>query len=382
MLNKMNLRIKITILTVAALTVTALGMTIFANVNARGNLLTPLRNLDLVGVERQVYLMPNQEFGFLNIITEDDFGYRVHLHPVRQELFQAQSDFQIFSFAIAVGFILLGTLTAYVISGQALKPIKELAQKVEEVDVNNLSKQLEQPDANDEVSRLTKSFNLMLMKLNNSFEVQKLFAQNAAHELKTPLASMRANIEVLKLDDEPTLAEYQEVLDTVAADTEQLIDLVEGLLSFNNEAKTNKAEIVDIRLLFDGMLEKIRTEIDIKQLQVIITGQGEWQGDKRLLEQAFFNLIQNAVRYNIVGGELKITVSDQRIIIDDTGIGIPFQDLKQIFNPFYCADASRSKELGGHGLGLAITKNIFDKHGMDIQIFSQVGKGTKVLINC
>jgi len=387
MWNRMTLRIKITILTVVALTVTALGMTLFANFNAQENVLTPLRELELMGLERQIYFAPlievtqeGVEFRQWHDVSEDDIRQRFHAYPIHHELFQAQSDFQIFSFAISTSFIILGTLTAYIIAGQALKPIKTLATQVEDVNASNLSKQLEQPNANDEVSRLTTAFNNMLKKLNSSFEMQKLFAQNAAHELKTPLASMRANIEVLKLDDEPGVEEYKEVLDTVATDTETLIGLVEGLLSVGNELKEAKNETFEVRLLFKRVIEKLQTEIATKNLQIQVTGTGGWHGDKRLLEQAFLNLVHNAVRYNVENGTVTISITDSRIIIDDTGVGIPFKDLKQIFNPFYCVDSSRSRELGGHGLGLSITKNILDKHGMDILIFSKVGKGTKVLI--
>ena len=153
-------------------------------------------------------------------------------------------------------------------------------------------------------------------------------------------------------------------------------------MSFNNELQAAKSETFEVRLLLESVIDKLQTEIAAKDLQIQITGTGGWQGDKRLLEQAFFNLVHNAVRYNIESGMVNIKITDSRIIIDDTGVGIPFKDLKQIFNPFYCADSSRSKELGGHGLGLSITKNILDKHDMDIQIFSKVGKGTKVLISC
>jgi len=380
MWSNMTLRIKITVLTVVALTVTALGMTFFANFNAHENVLTPLRELEFIGLERQVYFLPWNEIRQGNMM-EGDFGQGWQLHPINNELFQAQSDFQIFSFAIALGFIILGTLVAYIISGQALKPIKSLATEMEKIDVNNLSKKVVQSNTNDEVSRLTNSFNNMLSKLNNSFEMQKLFAQNAAHELKTPLTAIRANIEVLNLGDEPSITEYKEVLNTVANDTEQLIELVEGLLSFNNECEKEVNEIFDIRILFEEILDKLKTDVLEKELQVDISGQADWSGDKTLLEQAFFNLVHNAIRYNVENGTVKITLDKNRVIIDDTGSGIPFKDLKQIFNPFYCVDSSRSKDLGGHGLGLSITKNILDKHEMDIQIFSKVGKGTKILIS-
>jgi len=387
MWNKLTLRIKITILTTIALIVTALGLTFFANFNAQGNVLTPLRELDLMGLESRFYLAPSIEFNQHGVEirqrynrSEDDIRQGWHIYSVGHELFQVQSDFQMFSFVIAASFTILGTLTAYLISGQALKPIKTLANQVEEVTASNLSKPLESSNANDEVSRLTDAFNNMLRKLDGSFEMQKLFAQNAAHELKTPLASMRANIEVLKLDDEPGVEEYKEVLETVATDTETLIGLVEGLLSVGQKRKEAKCEPFEVRLLFERIIDGLRSEIATKGLQLHVTGTGQWQGDERLLEQAFLNLVHNAVRYNVENGTVTIRITDSRIVIDDTGIGIPFKGLKQIFNPFYCVDSSRSQELGGHGLGLSITKNILDQHGMDVLIFSKVGKGTKVLI--
>jgi len=307
-------------------------------------------------------------------------GWHISGREALAELSQSQSDFQTHSILIAIGVVLLGTFAAYIIAGQALKPIKSLAERIEEVDANNLNQPIEPPNTIDEVSRLTDSFNNMLEKLNRSFEAQKLFAQNAAHELKTPLASMRANIEVLQMDAEPSIEEYREVVGVVKDSTERLIALVEGLLFLDNRAE-DRAQLFSGREVFEKILDELREDILQKNLSVSIEGDCHIRGDKALLERAFSNLVHNAVRYNVESGAVAISLSAGNIAIEDSGIGIPVEHLAHIFEPFYCVDQSRSKHLGGHGLGLAIAKNIFDKHHMELQVFSERKEGTTIVLN-
>ncbi|MCL2703811.1 MAG: HAMP domain-containing histidine kinase [Defluviitaleaceae bacterium] len=241
--------------------------------------------------------------------------------------------------------------------------------------------QIETPKSNDEISRLTRSFNNMLGKLNRSFENQRLFAQNAAHELKTPLASIMANIEVLQLDGEPPADEYKEVIDIVKSDTHQLIELVEGLLSINNMIDEAIWQSFGGKDIFQKIINELKDDIEQKRIRVAITGDCRIKSDKPLLERAFLNLVLNAVRYNVDKGTVNISLSEGSIIIEDSGIGMSDENLGHIFEPFHCADKSRSKKLGGHGLGMSIVKNIFDKHNMEVIISSKLGEGTKIIIN-
>jgi signal transduction histidine kinase len=189
-----------------------------------------------------------------------------------------------------------------------------------------------------------------------------------------------ANIEVLELDNEPTADEYKELIGDVKVSTVRLIELVKGLLSLNNILDESQFQSLDVREVIEPALYELQELIKQKSVEVVISGDCRIKGDKALLERAFFNLIHNAVRYNNENGKIKITLASDSIIIEDNGIGIPTENLEQIFEPFYCVDKSRSKKLGGHGLGMTIAKNIFHKHGIEICIFSEVGVGTKIIV--
>jgi signal transduction histidine kinase len=293
---------------------------------------------------------------------------------------EPQDTFQFYSIIIAAVFILIGAVLAYVLSGQTLKPVKALASKIEEIDANNLDTPIEPPKSNDEISKLTHSFNNMLGKLNRSFESQKLFAQNAAHELKTPLASIMTNIEVLQLDDEPSVEEYADVVSVIKDSTVRLIELVEGLLSLNNTVDETKWQAFDALEVFKVILGDLCDEIERKELKIDLSGQCTVRGDKALLERAFQNLVHNAVRYNVANGTIRICLEENEISIEDSGIGIAKEKRNNIFEPFYCVDNSRSKKLGGHGLGMTIAKNIFDMHSIKICVLSELGKGTKIIL--
>jgi signal transduction histidine kinase len=374
MWSKISLRLKITIITAVALFLVTVCITWFANYNVLRNVITPLENID------------DERFEF-------DITFRIDFDEHTEELGQilyaqdgmlamqlqvSQYDFRNYSIVAAVIISLIGTIGAYVISGQALKPIKSLAGKMEDIDANNLTAQIEPPQANDEISRLTHSFNNMLGKLNRTFENQKLFAQNAAHELKTPLASIRANIEVLRIDDEPTASDYKVVVDIVSDSTERLIAIVEGLLHLNSKIDESDWQIFYSKAFFEKIIDELKEDIIQKGLIVTVSGDCHIKGDKALLERAFSNLVHNAVRYNVDNGTVSINLTDGSIVIEDSGVGIPAEDLEHIFEPFYVVDKSRTKSLGGHGLGMAIAKNIFDSHSMEIQIQSELEKGTVI----
>ena len=391
MWNKLTLRVRITIFTIFMLSLIAIGLTWISLANVAQIFFRPL---DLESLENIVDLDLIYE-GFADLARE---GY-IPIFRIAPEFagegaiigtelaaeLQQLSDesrivFRNISFGVVAVFIIIGAMGAFIISGQTLKPIKALAEKIEEIDANNLTTKIELPEAQDEISRLANSFNNMLGKLSLAFESQKLFAQNAAHELKTPLTTIKAGIEVFRLDDKPRTEDYEEILDIVQDSTERLIDIVEGLLSINNIIEKTTWQTFNLKEMFKIIINELSEDIMQKGATITILGDCELHGDKTLLERAFFNLVHNAVRYNIDNGTVKITLSENSIIIEDSGVGIPVEYLPRVFEPFYCVDKSRSKKLGGHGLGMAIAKNIFDRHNIKISITSEQGQGTKILL--
>ena len=188
------------------------------------------------------------------------------------------------------------------------------------------------------------------------------------------------NIEVMQMEAEPNTDDYKEVIEITKANVERLTVLIQDLLHFNAEIDNTNFANISTDTLFEKILEDLSPLLYEKSIGVHIEGKTAIRGDKDLLERAFFNLIQNAVKYNTERGEIRIVSQNDTITIEDTGIGIPEECLSQIFEPFYCVDKSRSRKLGGSGLGLSITKQIFDKHSLKISVSSEVGKGTKFVI--
>jgi signal transduction histidine kinase len=305
--------------------------------------------------------------------------------PVLAVRVEQDNKFASISLLSLVLVVVFGTGITYLIAGRVLKPVTNLAREIEEIDENNLFRQVRVTPSNDEVSKLSVSFNHMIAKLEKAFISHKNFSANAAHELKTPLAAMIANIEVLQLDDHPTLDEYKETMDDTLNNAQRLSGLVNDLLKMNAELNIAAYEKLEAKAMFEQILDDLHQEIQSKNIQIEnLTGEVQLYGDKPLLYRAFSNLIHNAIKYNKPGGLIKIAASETedktRITIMDTGIGIPEDQIDKIFDPFYCVDQSRSRELGGNGLGLSIVKSVIEKHGGVIQVQSVVEVYTSIVV--
>ncbi|MBW7456765.1 sensor histidine kinase [Paenibacillus sepulcri] len=311
--------------------------------------------------------------------------YKVDVPKLKTAAIERNNDFTAVGIISAVLVIAIGTCLTYLIAGRALKPVTDLSKEIGEIDENNLFRQVGVPSSNDEVSKLSRSFNRMIHKLEKVFVAHKNFSANAAHELKTPLAAMIANIEVLQLDDHPTVDEYKETLEDTLKNAQRLNVLVNDLLKLNagqNIAESEKIEAAD---MFANIIDELLQPIQSKNIRIENRTAGVLlHGDKHLLYRAFYNMIHNAVKYNKPNGVIIIAAAENavntRITILDTGIGIPEDQIDKIFDPFYCVDKSRSRELGGSGLGLSIVKMVIEKHGGEIQVHSVADVSTTIVI--
>jgi len=390
MWDKLSLRLKITVIFSVFLIILTMSLTALSLMNAHQNISTPMQ-MNLIHFEGVADIMFIDNDGDVSDFSTREVEELLQEHietaslsPIEQlqeQIDTTQRDFRQYSFWVAGIVVILGSLGAYWVAGVVVRPIKSLSSSVEKIEADQLDRSLPLTKSRDEIAQLTASFNRMLGKLHRSFESKQLFAQNAAHELKTPLAIIRANMEALEMEDSPRAKNYEEVFVEVKNSTERMIELVEGLLAMGKSPTEADMSVFQGRELFAGILEDLTGDIHAKQLHVQILGDVTMKGGKPLLGQAFFNLIHNAVRYNVEGGSIAVTLSENQITIDDTGIGIPPESIEQIFDPFYCVDNSRSKKLGGNGLGLAITKNILDTHGMSINLTSEAGTGTRIVIH-
>lgn len=275
---------------------------------------------------------------------------------------------------------IVGILLTYFVAGRALQPLTKLSAKMAQMDENNWNCAMTEPDTHDEIGQVSESFRHLMERLQDSFQAQKHFAANAAHELKTPLAVMKSAIQVLHLEEKPSAEEYEETLQLCLETTEQLSQMVEELLVISNPKEEAKEEI-SLKKMTEEIFQKYAAQIQEKDLVVWQQIQQDtWYTHPVLMRFLLENLLSNAVKYNQQGGSIRLTAeikeNQLHLEVADAGIGISPEHLPHIFTCFYRADPSRNKEIAGNGLGLSIVKTAVEKMQGEITVESQEGKGT------
>jgi signal transduction histidine kinase len=285
----------------------------------------------------------------------------------------------------SLGYMLLlvaaGIILTYFLVRKALGPVRKLSQTVKEINEHNLYRKIEVPEAKDEIGSLAGSFNGMLERLNQSFTNQKNFAANVAHELRTPLSTMKAGIQVLEMDAEPSAADYKETIGIIKKSTGRMIEVVDDLLELSKNERVDFSNMVDLDRIFQEIKQDLSEKAKAMGVSIILEQcGGSIEGNGTLLYRALFNLMENAVKYNREGGYVSAGCETRdamvKITISDNGTGISKEALEHIFEPFYRADRHRSREVRGSGLGLAIVKEIIEKHKGRIIVSSVEGEGT------
>ena len=286
--------------------------------------------------------------------------------------------------------ILLSSICTYFISRQALLPLRRLSQEVNQIEVQNLSEALEVPATNDEISRLTISFNKMLARLDEAFTAQKQFSANAAHELRTPLAVIQTNLEVFARRETPALKDYQEIFSMLQEQTGRLSHLAEILLDMTGVQTVERSERISLAALTDEVFCDLASVAEQKEVE-LIQQEGDCiiTGSYLLLYRAVYNLVENAIKYNHSGGKVTVNIHLSEEITDtstsdnyaflevsDTGIGIPPEYQEKIFTPFFRVDKSRSRAMGGAGLGLALVR----QHNGQVKVLESSKKGSVIAI--
>ena len=274
----------------------------------------------------------------------------------------------------------VGILLTYFVAGRALRPLTKLSAKMAQMDENNWNCAMTEPDTHDEIGQVSESFRHLMERLQDSFQVKKHFAANAAHELKTPLAVMKSAIQVLHLEEKPSAEEYEETVELCLETTEQLSQMVEKLLVISNPKEEAKEEI-SLKKMIEEIFQKYAGQIQEKDLVVWQQVQQDtWYTHPVLMRFLLENLLSNAVKYNRQGGSIRLTAeikeNQLHLEVADTGIGISPEHLPHIFTCFYRADPSRNKEIAGNGLGLSVVKTAVEKMQGEITVVSEEGKGT------
>ena len=322
-----------------------------------------------------------------------------------QEILETKEDFLLRSVIATTIIILLSSVCTYFLTKKTLTPLQKLTSEVSQIQAQNLSTQLAVPNSKDEIAQLTSSFNEMLARLDNAFSTQKQFSANAAHELRTPLAVLQTNLEVFEKKQEPEMVEYKQLFTMIKEQTARLSQLVGTLLDMTNLKSVPRTDHVSLEELVDEVFcdldpvaEKAgisihfddsssqdwHTDVHTPDASALNNNIRNITGSYVLLYRAVYNLVENAIKYNRPNGSVTVSVKEKNgqamILVKDTGIGISPENQKKIFDPFFRVDKSRSRAMGGAGLGLALVDSIAREHGGSVKVLESNEKGSIIAL--
>ena len=296
----------------------------------------------------------------------------------------AQGRFRTTNWYITAVVTVLSGILAYFVSGRALKPLRSFASQVEKVQLNNLADMRINEDVLPEFRQLSHSFNQMLERLNNAFAAQRQFTGNAAHELRTPLALMQAQLELFSAEHPDVLPETAEFLTLLREQTERLTQMTKTLLEMSNLQQVARNEHIQLAPMIEEIFTDLTPLAEKNDIALEVEGDGAMIGSDALIYRLLFNLTENAVKYNRHGGSVRVTVSQESekllIRVSDTGRGIPEEFQRSIFQPFFRVDKSRSREYGGAGLGLSLVWEIAELHGGSVRVTKSSDRGTTISV--
>lgn len=296
----------------------------------------------------------------------------------------AQHSFGTTNWYITVAVTLLGGVLAYFVSGRALKPLKSFASQVENVQPDNLADMKISEDVLPEFKQFSKSFNGMLDRLDEGFSAQRQFTGNAAHELRTPLALMQAQIELFSVEHSDIQHDTAELLKLLQEQTERMSQMTKTLLEMSELRTVPCNDVIELAPMFEEVFADLAPLAEKRGITLECDGDGTIIGSDTLIYRMLFNLTENAIRYNRPNESVRVCVSEQNgqifIRVRDNGNGIPEQYRESIFQPFFRVDKSRSREYGGVGLGLALVREIALLHGGRVLAEESTENGTVMLV--
>ena len=323
---------------------------------------------------------------------DTDKGEPDFFDPEREKLDQeltiiihgAQESFIATNWCITAVVTLLGGVLAYFLSGRALNPLRAFTSQVEKVQPNNLSDMKMAEDVLPEFRQFSRSFNQMLDRLDEGFAAQRQFTGNAAHELRTPLALMQAQLELFSTEHPKVLPETAGFLLLLREQTERMTQMTKTLLEMSELRTVPCNDHIEIAPMIEEIFTDLTPLAEKNGIILESTGDGTMTGSDTLIYRLLFNLTENAIRYNRPDGIVRITVTEEekRLIIrvSDTGCGVPEQYRESIFQPFFRVDKSRSRENGGVGLGLSLVWEIVTLHGGEVCVEESSEKGTTIAV--
>lgn len=367
-MKKLNLKWKLTILSSSIVAVTSfviyilLGITTVSEMNKiQSAVMENMDNIEPAELQGAVMIVPDLSSIFYN----------------------GKSLFWLKSFGITFIIVVIAGFVTYRLVDKFLEPITDLKNRMKEVNVQNLSKQIEVKETGDEIEEITVSFNDMIIRLSRLFGEEKSFLQNAAHELRTPLAVLKTKIDVFKKNENNRIEDYQKMLASVTEYNDRMSHLVQMLLQIQESQTVERKDEINIYDLIDEVIMDLSIYIDEKHLSVTEEGdRAQIIGSDLLMYRVFYNLIENAIKYNVDGGYINVLINETEddvvIKIEDSGRGIE-SDKKKIFEAFY-RERRTANESNGVGLGLHLVKQIIELHSGTIEVKDGEKVGTQFIV--
>lgn len=378
-MKKISLQWRLTILTTVLITVLCGCLTFFLYKNGVYYIDTLQETVtDQSAAPEAVYIdIPDNEW--------DDFAAQF-----ATKVYNSKSDYRNRSLLITVVVALIGGAVTFFVSGRALKPLKEFSETVEKVQAQNLADYTIEENRIAELDRLRTSYNKMLLRLSESFETQRQFTGNAAHELRTPLALIQAQLDLYHTTEHPeSTAVAGETIQMVTEQNERLSKLVRTLLDMSELQTVSRNDRIELHSLIEEVLTDLEPLAQEKKVELIQRSQGAGAkadeelfltGSDILIYRMLYNLVENAIKYNRENGSVTVSAIKEKnkviLKVSDTGNGIDEAFREQIFEPFFRVDKSRSRELGGVGLGLAMVREVVRVHDGTIEVYTNKHSGT------
>lgn len=378
-MKKISLQWRLTILTTVLITVLCGCLTFFLYKNGVYYIDTLQETVtDQSAAPEAVYIdIPDNEW--------DDFAAQF-----ATKVYNSKSDYRNRSLLITVVVALIGGAVTFFVSGRALKPLKEFSETVEKVQAQNLADYTIEENRIAELDRLRTSYNKMLLRLSESFETQRQFTGNAAHELRTPLALIQAQLDLYHTTEHPDSTTVAgETIQMVTEQNERLSKLVRTLLDMSELQTVSRNDRIELHSLIEEVLTDLEPLAQEKKVELIQRSQGAGAkadeelfltGSDILIYRMLYNLVENAIKYNRENGSVTVSAIKEKnkviLKVSDTGNGIDEAFREQIFEPFFRVDKSRSRELGGVGLGLAMVREVVQVHDGTIEVYTNKHSGT------
>ena len=379
-MKKISLQWKLTLLTTVLITILCGCLTFFLYKNGVYYFDTLQESITDQGTAPEaVYIdIPDNEW--------DDF-----VAQFSTKIYNSKADYRSRSLMITAIVALFGGAVTYFISGRALKPLRGFSETVEKVQAQNLTDYTIEENKIAELDRLRISYNRMLMRLSESFETQRQFTGNAAHELRTPLALIQAQLDLYHTTEHPeSTTAAEETIQMVTEQNERLSKLVRTLLDMSELQTVARNDRIELHSLIEEVLADLEPLAQEKKVELIQKSQGTGEkaeeeelfltGSDILIYRMLYNLVENAIKYNRKDGTVTVSAIREKnevvLTVSDTGNGIDEAFREKIFEPFFRVDKSRSRELGGVGLGLAMVREVVRVHDGTIEVYTNKHRGT------